>query len=195
MLQKSAMFHKVTIFFLYSYRVVRMSVKVYREWHGRSMKSSIGIAFHGWLRDSPSFNLHPFDEKRILQSMCGHGRGGGGIPPQAPISFLVTYKPFSTLIYFVPSPRLQPHGHPNYIQRAYFVPLSRRRQSGTNHIPCAVTASLSRFPVISLKSKKETLAQISSAPASSYILRFERFIRKSCHMTSNKKRGYQLIRN
>ncbi len=51
------------------------------------MKSSIGIAFHGWLRDSLSFNLHPFDEKRILQSMCGHGRGGGNSPPSTHFLF------------------------------------------------------------------------------------------------------------
>ena len=42
---------------------------------------------------------------------------------------------------------------PNYIQCAYFAPLSRRRQSGANHIPCAVPALLSRFPVISSKKK------------------------------------------
>ena len=47
---------------------------------------------------------------------------------------------------------------PNYIRCACFAPLSRRRKSGANHIPCAVPASLLRFPVISfLKNKNKTV--------------------------------------
>ncbi len=61
---------------------------------------------------------------------------------------------------------------PNYIHCACFAPLSRRRKSGANHIPCAVFASLLRLPVFFSKKFQGGADQAHVAPcATSRLLR------------------------
>ena len=43
--------------------------------------------------------------------MSEGGGDGGGIPPQEPISYLVTYKLFESLMYCVPPPTTQTQAH------------------------------------------------------------------------------------
>ena len=52
-----------------------------------------------------------FEHRPRLQSYKSEGGNGGGIPPQPPISYLVTYKLFETLIYCVSPPSTQSHTH------------------------------------------------------------------------------------
>ena len=53
----------------------------------------------------------------IPLSIVVHGSmegGGGGYPPQSPISYLVTYELFEALMYCDPPPSPQPHGQVCY---------------------------------------------------------------------------------
>ncbi len=71
---------------------------------------------------------------------------------------------------------------PNHIHCACFAPLSRRRKSGTNHIPCTDPASLSCFQVIykyqgDAEQAPCATSQPRTAPSRSRLL----YCRRRCH--------------
>ena len=59
---------------------------------------------------------------------------GGGIPPQAPISYLVSYELFETLMYCDPPPSPQPHGYVWCGPSGIYRKLSRMRRGSFDEI-------------------------------------------------------------
>ncbi len=109
MLQKSAIFHKVAFFSVLIPGGPDVGVGIQGVTWAGPWRVPSALLFFGWLRDSPSFILQPYNKKEGSSPCVAVGEGE--FPPKTPISLLVTYKPFGTLIYCVPSPRPQPHGH------------------------------------------------------------------------------------